>query len=221
MNTKLKHLLWIGILCFPFLLQAQTNHRSESNMLSVHIGPSWYMDNPVGLTDYGSQYLNSLEKGGVNWNMEYTYLFMHTLFTPGIGILYQGSRHSAQLPESSDKLLSHYIAPQVSLYYRPGRFNINFVMGMGALIYKNKSTVYDKPRQVKLSKLAINFGLGGEYLITKHWGASARLDFMGAFPKAYTVKYHGKEWEVYPHYPLPVSDVLSLLTFSAGINYHF
>ena len=220
MNTKLKLLLWVGIICFPFLLHAQTNHRSESHILSVHLGPSWYMDNPVGLTDYDSHYLNNLEKG-IGWNMEYTYLFMHTLFTPGIGMLYQGSRHSEQLPNSSDKLISHYIAPQVSLYYRPGRFNINFTYGMGALIYKNKSTVYEKPRQVKLSKLAFNFALGGEYLITQHWGASAKLDFTGAFPKAYTVKYHGKEWEVYPYYPFPFGDTISLLTLSAGINYHF
>lgn len=220
MNTKLKLFLWAGIICFPFLLHAQTNHRSESHILSAHIGPSWYMDDPVGLTSYDNHYLNNLEKG-IGWNMEYTYLLMHTLFTPGIGVLYQGSRHSEQLPNSSDKLISNYIAPQGYLYFCPGRFNIHFAIGIGALFYKNKSTVYGKPRQADLRKLAFNLGLGTEYLITKHWGASVKLDISGAVPKKYTVKYHGKVWEVFPNYPLPVGDNISLLTLSAGINYHF
>ena len=200
-------------------LYAQTN-RDNSHILSVHAGPSWYLDNPIGLTDYDSQYLDGLKKG-VSWNAEYTYLFLHTIFTPGIGILYQGSRHSNSLPNSSDKLISHYIAPQFSLYYRPQKFNINFVMGLGGIFYKDKSTVYGKPRDAKLSRCAFNFGLGGEYLFAKHWGASARLDFIGAFTKTYTVKYHDKEWEIVPNFPFSFGDSLTLLSLSAGINYHF
>lgn len=219
MNTRQKLYLLMGIVLFPLLLHAQTA-RYEHNILSVHAGPSWYVGDLIGITDYSSSYTNGL-KHGMNWSGEYIYLVGKSSFKGGFGILYQGSRFENKQQTNSDKLLMHYIAPQIAVYYTKPKFNLHYATGFGCLMYRDNSTVYDKPRDIKMNKLAFNLALGGEYRIVKHWGVSALFNWAVTSAKTYTVTYHGKEWQVQPHYPINIGNAISYLSLSAGINYHF
>ena len=125
------------------------------------------------------------------------------------------------MPNSSDKIQTHYFAPQFSLHWLKQQFDWYFTTGTGYQLYKDDSMVYDKPRKVSMNKWAANFGVGGEYHLFTHWGISARISYILAYSGEYSVRYHHKEWMVQPHYPMNGSDDISQLSFSAGINYHF
>ena len=142
-------------------------------------------------------------------------------YRAGFGILYQGNRYTGDMPNSTDKIQTHYFAPQFSLHWLKQQFSLYFATGTGYQIYKDNSTVYDKPRKVSMNKWAANFGAGGEYHLSSHWGISAKINYILAYSGEYSVRYHHKEWTVQPHYPMNGSDDISQLSFSAGINYHF
>lgn len=139
----------------------------------------------------------------------------------GFGVLYQGSRYTNDMPNSSDKIQTHYFAPQFSLHWLKQQFSLYFTTGTGYQLYQDNSTVYDKPRKVSMNKWAANFGIGGEYRAFTHWGVSARINYILAYSGEYSVRYHDKEWIVQPHYPMKGADDISQLGFSVGINYHF
>ena len=47
-----------------------------------------------------------------------------------------------------------------------------------------------------MDKLAGNLALSGEYFLTSHWGASARLNWLASSTETYSVKYHDEKWNV-------------------------
>jgi hypothetical protein len=161
-------------------------------------------------------------RNGIGWSGSYTYLVgSKPAIRAGFGILYQGSRYTGNTPNTTDKIQTHYFAPQFSLHWLKQQFDLYFTTGTGYQLYKDNSMVYDKPRKVSMNKWAANFGIGGEYHPFTHWGISARISYILAYSGEYSVRYHHKEWMVQPHYPMNGSDDISQLSFSAGINYHF
>ena len=75
-------------------------------------------------------------------------------------------------------------------------YQLQLAGGIGYQFYKDKSKVYGKPRNVSMDKLAGNLALSGEYFLTSHWGASARLNWLASSTETYSVKYHDEKWNV-------------------------
>ena len=203
------------LLCSASLYaQSGTCRRS---ILSFQTGPALYTGKLIGTAGCSSSLRN-----GISWSGSYTYLVGNKpAIRAGFGILYQGNRYTGDMPNSTDKIQTHYFAPQFSLHWLKQQFSLFFATGTGYQIYKDNSTVYDKPRKVSMNKWAANFGAGGEYHLSSHWGISAKINYILAYSGEYSVRYHHKEWTVQPHYPMNGSDDISQLSFSAGINYHF
>lgn len=113
----------------------------------------------------------------------------------------------------------HYVAPQVALTMVQKHYQLQFSGGVGYQLYRDKSTVYDKPRKVSMSKLAGNLALSGEYFLTSHWGASARLNWLASSSESYSVKYHNEKWDV--ENPKIGTGYFGQLSLLFGLNYHF
>ena len=205
-----------AMLLYSSVLYAQFG-TSERSILSLQTGPTFYTGKLIGIAGYSSNLRN-----GIGWSGSYTYLIGNKpAIRVGFGVLYQGSRYTNDMPNSSDKIQTHYFAPQFSLHWLKQQFSLYFTTGTGYQLYQDNSTVYDKPRKVSMNKWAANFGIGGEYRAFTHWGVSARINYILAYSGEYSVRYHDKEWMVQPHYPMKGADDISQLGFSVGINYHF
>ena len=215
MKNKLYFIIVATLLC-PTSLYAQSGTDKRS-VLSFQTGPTLYTGKLIGIAGYSSSLRN-----GIGWSGSYTYLVGNKpAIRAGFGILYQGSRYTGNTTNTTDKIQTHYFAPQFSLHWLKQQFDLYFTTGTGYQLYKDNSMVYDKPRKVSMNKWAANFGIGGEYHPFTHWGISARISYILAYSGEYSVRYHHKEWMVQPHYPMNGSDDISQLSFSAGINYHF
>ena len=217
MNMKCRpYFLLTAMLLYASVLYAQSDHRKRS-ILSVHTGLARYTGKLTGVAGHSSDLRN-----GIGWAGSYTYLVGNDPSVKvGFGMLYQGARYTGDTPHSTDRIQTHYVAPQFSMHWLKQSFGLYVTAGTGYQFYKDHSTVYDKPRKVSMNKWAANFGMGGEYRPFAHWGISARINYILAYSGEYSVRYHDREWLVWPHYPLKGSNDISQLSFSAGINYHF
>lgn len=215
----MKRKLWFVLataLLFSSTLHAQSGNK-ERSILSLQAGPTFYTGKLIGVAGHSSGLRN-----GIGWSGSYTYLVGNSpKIKVGFGILYQGNRYTGDTQSSTDKIQTHYFAPQFSLHWLKQQFSLYFATGTGYQLYKDNSTVYDKTRKVSMNKWAANFGIGGEYRPFTHWGISARINYILAYSGEYSVRYHDKEWMVQSHYPINGSDDISQLSFTAGINYHF
>ena len=79
----------------------------------------------------------------------------------GLGFLYPGSAYKNTHDTGADKIYMHYMAPQVALTMVQKHYQLQFSGGIGYQLYRDKSTVYDKPRKVTMSKFAGNLSLSG------------------------------------------------------------
>lgn len=209
-------LLLVASLLGSSVLYAQSA-RKERSILSLQTGPTCYTGKLIGVAGHSSNLRN-----GIGWSGSYTYLVGNKpAIKVGFGVLYQGNRYTGDTQNSTDKIQTHYFAPQFSLHWLKQSFSLHFATGTGYQLYKDNSTVYEKPRKVSMNKWAANFGIGGEYRPFHHWGISAKINYILAYSGEYSVRYHDKEWTVMPNYPIKGSDDISQLSFSAGINYHF
>lgn len=215
MKCKPSFLLTAMWLCSS-ALYAQSG-TAERSILSFHTGLARYTGELTGVAGHSSDLRN-----GISWSGSYTYLAgKDPSLKAGLGMLYQGSRYSHDMPDSTDRIQTHYVAPQFSMHWLKQSFGLYVVVGAGYRFYKDNSTVYDKPRKVSMNKWAANVGIGGEYRPFARWGISAKINYILAYSDKYSVRYHDKEWLVQPHYPVSGSNDISQLSFSAGINYHF
>lgn len=185
--------LWILIL--PLFAQEIS---TSSSLITFHVGPSWYLGKQIGITNYSDTYRDDL-RSGIAWEASYHYLLKANSsstykFSPGL--TYQGSQYKNSNEESSDKILMHYIAPQIGLFIIKKRFNFTLSTGLGWQAYTDKSTVFNKPRKVLMNKLAYNLSASGEFLICSHFGVSAKINWIASDSESYSVKYHGKKWDV-------------------------
>lgn len=207
---------FVGVLLTTSLYAQSTGDKRSS--FSVHAGPSWYLGRFMGITDGADAYRSDLRKG-VAWDVNYLGQIVGRELKFGIGALYQGSSYKNTHETGADKILMHYIAPQVALTMVQKHYQLQFSGGVGYQLYHDKSTVYDKPRKVSMSKLAGNLALSGEYFLTSHWGASARLNWLASSSESYSVKYHNEKWDV--ENPKTGTGYFGQLSLLFGLNYHF
>lgn len=222
MKTFLKAVLCAtaGVLFISTRLHAQNEHARKS-MLTVHTGPSWYVGNLMGITNFSDSYRNDVRKG-IAWDIAYWYpgkapFETGTRVAPGL--LYQGSVYKNSHDDGSDKILEHYLAPQCGLFFIRNRYQLNVACGIGWLFNHNKSIVYDHPRKISMNRLAGNLSCGGEYFLAKQWGLSAQLNYIFSSSESYTVDYHDKYWAVM--HPKTGYGYFGQLSLLFGLNYHF
>lgn len=217
-----KYLLLFGLLLQAMLLMAQEASIGKS-MFSLHVGPTWYMGKMIGVTNNSDSYRGDL-RDGMAWDVNYYYLgdkYIFNSFKLAPGLIYQGSRYKNSHEDGSDKILMHYVAPQIALFMVKQKYNLSLSTGLGYQHYKDKSFVYDKPRDVSMNKLAYNLSAGGEYLLSSHIGVSAKLNWIVTSSESYSVRYHGQKWQVESPEMSGGGGCFSQLTLLFGMNFHF
>ena len=116
---------------------------------------------------------------GVAWDVSYLAQVAGRKLKFGVGVLYQGSSYKNTHDTGADKILMHYMAPQISLTMVKKHYQLQLAGGIGYQFYKDKSKVYGKPRDVSMDKLAGNLALSGEYFLTSHWGSFGPPELAG------------------------------------------
>ena len=221
MKAYLRSLLCIaGAVLISSSLYAQSEN-SKKSMLSVHVGPTWQMGTQMGLSNLEDTYGKDLRKG-IAWDASYWYVGKGPR-DKGIrlapGFLYQGSIYKGSYDTGADNIHMHYIAPQFGVFFIEKYFQIQAATGIGYQLYKNKSTVYDKPREVEINRMAGNFSLSGEYFLSRQIGVSAQLNWVISSASSYQTKYHDQTWEVI--HPKSGYGDFSQLSVLFGLNFHF
>ena len=111
MKNKLYFIIVATLLC-PTSLYAQSGTDKRS-VLSFQTGPTLYTGKLIGIAGYSSNLRN-----GIGWSGSYTYLVGNKpAIRAGFGILYQGSRYTGNTTNTTDKIQTHYFAPQFSLHW--------------------------------------------------------------------------------------------------------
>ena len=188
-----KYLFLLGLLMSTLSLFAQEASVGKS-LFSVHAGPSWYLGKMIGITNNSDAYRSDL-RNGVSWGVNYYY--------PG------------------DKYIFDSFKLSPGLIYVKQKFNLSLSTGLGYQLYKDKSLVYDKPRNVSMNKLAYNLSAGGEYLFSQHIGISAKVNWIVTSSDSYSVKYHGQKWQVESPELNGGGGCFSQLSLLFGMNFHF
>ncbi|WP_291528833.1 hypothetical protein [Bacteroides sp. UBA939] len=208
---------WITGILLTASLHAQSGSNKNSTFF-VHVGPSWYTGNLMGITDRSDAYCDDLRKG-ITWDAGFLRQVAGRELKFGVGFIYQGSMYKNTHDTGADKIYMNYLAPQMSLSVMREHFQLQLSGGVGYQFYRDKSTVYDKPRDVSMNKFAANLALSGEYYLAEDWGISARLNWLTSESERYSVKYHGTKWNVED--PKTGTGHFGQLSLSFGINYHF
>lgn len=198
-------------------LSAQSDE-SRRSTLSVHVGPSWYLGQQMGITSRTDAYREDLRKG-ISWDVSFIEQLAGEKLKFGLGLLYQGSSYKNTHDGGADKILMNYLAPQLSLSLMRRHYQLQLAGGVGYQFYRDKSRVYDKPRDVSMNKLAGNLAFAGEYYLSRHWGVSGRLNWMASSSESYSAEYHGREWQV--EKPETGTGYFGQLSLTFGLNYHF
>lgn len=217
-----KYVLLLGLLIQVVSLSAQEASIGKS-MFSVHAGPSWYLGKMIGITNNSDAYRSDL-RNGVAWDVNYYFLgdkYISNSFKFAPGLIYQGSRYKNTHEGGSDKILMHYVAPQIALFMVKQKYNLSLSTGLGYQHYKDKSFVYGNPRDVSMNKLAYNLSAGGEYLFSRHVGVSAKLNWIVTSSESYSVRYHGQKWQVESPELSEGGGCFSQLSLLVGMNFHF
>lgn len=217
-----KYVLLLGLLIQVVSLSAQEASIGKS-MFSVHAGPSWYLGKMIGITNNSDAYRSDL-RNGVAWDVNYYFLgdkYISNSFKFAPGLIYQGSRYKDAHEGPSDKILMHYVAPQIALFMVKQKYNLSLSTGLGYQHYKDKSFVYGNPRDVSMNKLAYNLSAGGEYLFSRHIGVSAKLNWIVTSSESYSVRYHGQKWQVESPELSDGGGCFSQLSLLVGMNFHF
>lgn len=191
---------------------------SRRSTLSAHVGPSWYLGQLMGITNRTDPYRNDLRKG-ISWDVSYIQQLTGEKLMFGVGFLYQGSSYKNTHDTGADKILMNYLAPQLSLSLMRKHYQLQLSGGVGYQFYRDKSRVYDKPRDVSMNKFAGNLALSGEYYLSRHWGVSGRLNWLASSSERYSVDYHDQEWKV--EKPATGTGYFGQLSLTFGLNYHF
>lgn len=223
----MKHLhhTWALVAALLLLLapgqRLQAQEKTPTSIFSLHAGPSWYVGQLMGITSQENAYCRDLRQG-IAWEADYWYTGERPEgkgVKVGPGVLYHGSLYKAATDEGSDKIGMHYLALQLGTFFFQKHYMLQVAAGVGYQFYADKSTVYGKPRNVSMNKLACNLSAAGEYFLNNRWGVSAKVNWLISSSEAYSVEYHGEHWQVdHPHEGEGYFGRLSLLV---GLNYHF
>jgi len=209
--------------------------KSENSFVAfLHAGYGYLPGKTSGLTNSSDSYVKTLSSG-MSWNVQLYYQHKKLI----AGLLYSGYNSSgslkydsdnfstvmdpsqvqlkpAQRLNSSDNILTTYIAPQLGANIPVGEhFSIAFNGGIGGIWYRNNSTVHEKDRKVTGSSLGLNLGVKGIYNFSRHFGVSLEILGINAGLDSVDIEYHDENFKV--NYPDGLS--LNQLTFSLGLKY--
>lgn len=187
---KKRSLLLLLLFCYAFSSAKAGDRIDKKQSFSLHAGYSHMFIGSQGLTNSSTGYRNNLSNG-ISWDGQY-YFYPMKWFGPGL--FYSGFSSKNSHEFGSDHLYTHYIAPQFSAFFlMQERFRLRGNIGLGYMVYRNNSLVYEKDRTVKGDRIAFNTGIVGEYLFNEHWGFS--FDLQGVFSslrKAH-INYHDEK----------------------------
>ena len=212
----MKKYLLLLVLCGVFGLNhaQEATVKSDALLMFVHAGLGVLPDKTSGLTSSKSDYVGKLSSG-LEWNIQIYH--RHKRFISGL--MYSGYSASGKLENSSDKILTTYVAPQVGFNFPivGDEFDIVLNAGIGGMWYRNNGSVFGNPRKVNGSTFGANLGLKGVYNFTQNVGASLEISTIRANLYKTNNKYHDETIRV--RYP----DTLHLnqLTFSFGLKFSF
>jgi hypothetical protein len=185
--------------------------RNNSFLVFLHGGYGYLPSKTKGLTSADNSYVKKMSSGAA-WNAQL--YFKHKMLI--VGLMYSGYTSKGKLENTSDNIFGHYIAPQIGMHIPVAKvFSIGFNGGMGGMIYRNKSEVYQNPRLVTGSAFGVNLGVRGIFNINEHWGISAEIMSIIATLGKTNVNYHSEN--ILVRYFPQLS--MTQLTFSLGIKY--
>lgn len=194
---------------------AAQNTVRQKHTFSFRAGYGNMLKGTSGLTKQSHSYERDLSEGVV-WDAQYDY---HLIKGLGIGFLYSGFSSKGSHDEGSDRVYTHYAAPQLGIYCFENRHVfIRLDIGVGGMAYRNYSKVFGKSRKVKGSSIAANVGANATWKIARHWNLEADIQYvMSGLSKIYSY-YHDERITVKFN-----KDRLSLsrLNLSAGVSYNF
>jgi hypothetical protein len=185
---------------------------SNAFLMFLHAGWGKLPDKTSGLTNSSAVYVNEL-CSGVEWNLQ-AYFKSRKLIT---GLLYSGYTANGKLKNTSDKILTTYIAPQLGMNIPIGGeiFDIAFNAGIGGMWYRNNSLVFGKDRIAKGRTVGINLGVKGIYNFTQSFGVSFEIATIRANLYKTKITYHDETIKV----TYPEALHLNQITFSIGLKY--
>jgi len=188
--------------------------KSNFFLMFLHGGYGILPDKTSGLTNSSASYIDELSSG-VSWNAQ-AYFRHKALIT---GLFYSGYTAKGSLENSSDKILTSYVAPQLgaAIPVANGKFDIVINAGVGGIWYQNNSMVFGKERKVRGSSVGVNIGLKGVYNFSRQWGVSLEMATIRANLYKTNVNYHYKTIDVKYSGESPFH--LDQFTFSIGLKY--
>jgi hypothetical protein len=173
---------------FCFVANADEPRR-HSLVGFVHGGYGYLPSDIPGLTDISGSYKNIFNDGGT-WDAQLFYKYRILM----LGLHYSGFTAGSELTNSSDRIFTHYIAPQAGMLFPVYRqFSLSFNGGLGCLWYLNNSVLYEKDRKVTGSAFALNLAARGIYNVTERIGISLQFMALGGSLQKTKVHYHDED----------------------------
>lgn len=209
-------LLLLIVLFLSTTAWGQNNNYSSSKFsFDMHAGYANMVRGTSGLTSNSDSYVNKLQSG-VTWDINLKYKPAKRF---SIGLLYSGFISSGSLPESSDKVQTHYVAPQANIHFGSKRWQGYVFGGLGVMAYKNNGEVFEKSRYTHNSTIAGNVGIALEYRITDVIGLGISTQYILANYSRLHVHYHDEPFNL--EFPRDERLHADRLNISLGLNFHF
>lgn len=209
-------LLVMGLLIYTSMIFAQKFNDGKYSSLSFHAGYANMVKGTNGLTKTTKEYEDKL-RSGISWDFEYDF---HPIKILGIGMIYSGCFAKAAHEEGSDRVHTHYIAPQIRLYlFENARWEIRMMAGAGCMIYRNNSKVFSKSRKAGGTNLGLNAGLNIAYKLDEHWAISLSAQYIESNLSKMNVDYHDERFIV--RYESDNKLEASRINISGGLSFRF
>lgn len=202
------------------LVYSQSVHQlPPKTSVSVQGGYAYITERGKGLTNRQN---NQAVRSGLSWDVLFTHRALpnnETNMYLGVGLLYSGyNSGKAELPDSSDNLFMHYLAPQLLIYYFPSnKVLLKGYAGIGCDWYINQSEVYTKSRYVTGRTLALNAGIEVSYFLSSQIAVSANVSYIDSHLEKFDSHYGGEKIQV------KFNDAInnSRLLFTGGLSFYF
>lgn len=188
----------------------------ERHEFSFHAGYGNLLSTPPTLTLSTHDYKHEL-KHGISWDAQYLFRpFKRFIF----GAIYTGFSSKGSHAEGSDHLWVNFIGPQIGLSNaNTQRWQVRGSISPGAVIFRNNSEVFDKPRKVKAWSVGLLLNSNVNYKLTSHLGIGIGVQCMLSGLVRTRVHYHDERTIVSLNSDTPSG--LSRLNVTGGLSYYF
>lgn len=213
-QTQVRAILFmLVIVCQSPLFSQRDFQRHE---LAFHTGYGNMVYGVPGLTLPTHSYDRELSQG-VNWDLQY-YFRPRKHFV--IGAIYSGFSSKGNHPEGADHIWVHFIGPQIGVCnISTERWQMRITGGPGGVIFRDKSRVFDKPRNTKANSIGFLANISTSYKLTPHLGIGMEIQYMASGLVSMRSRYHNQTVTV--NFDDEANSSLSRLNISAGLSYYF